>query len=84
MASNEKRSANFSGRFPIIAWYIIVRVCSKKYHAKCGGLGVFWVELSYKSTKLNVRHGTLLFVFVQKSTMLNVGAKVHKIFEAAK
>ena len=50
----------------------------------CGGLGVFWVELSYKSTKLNARHGTLLLVFVQKSTMLNVGAKVHKIFETAK
>lgn len=50
----------------------------------CGGLGVFWVELSYKSTKLNARHGTLLFVFVQKSTMLNVGAKVHKIFETSK
>ena len=30
------------------------------------------------------RHGTLLFVFVQKSTMLNAGAKVHKIFETAK
>ena len=33
---------------------------------------------------LNVRHGTLLFVFVQKSTMLNAGAKVHKIFETSK
>lgn len=31
-----------------------------------GGLGVFWVELSYKSTKLNVRHGTLLFVLFKK------------------
>ena len=50
----------------------------------CGGLGVFGVELSYKSTMLNVRHGTLLFVFVQKSTMLNAGAKVHKIFETSK
>ena len=50
----------------------------------CGGLGVFWVELSYKSTKLNARHGTLLFMFVQKSTMLKVGAKVHKIFETSK
>lgn len=50
----------------------------------CWGLGVFWVELSYKSTKLNVRHGTLLLEFGQKSTMLNVGAKVHKIFETSK
>ena len=50
----------------------------------CGGLGVFWVELSYKSTMLNVRHGTLLFMFVQKSTMLNAGAKIHKIFETSK
>ena len=39
----------------------------------CGGLGVFWVELSYKSTKLNVRHGTFLPNFSQKSTMLCVG-----------
>lgn len=31
-----------------------------------GGLGVFWVELSYKSTKLNVKHGTLLFVLFKK------------------
>ena len=50
----------------------------------CGGLGVFWVELSYKSTKLNVRHGTLLFVFVQKSTMLNAGAKVQQKIDICK
>lgn len=41
----------------------------------CGGLGVFWVELSYKSTKLNVRHGTLLFVFVQKKYHAKCGCK---------
>ena len=43
----------------------------------CWGLGVFWVELSYKSTKLNVRHGTLLLEFGQKSTMLCVGDLVY-------
>ena len=72
-------------------WYVsylsMVHYCLnlvKKVPCYVWGLGVFWVELSYKSTKLNVRHGTLLFVFVQKSTMLNAGAKVHKIFETSK
>lgn len=44
----------------------------------CGRLGIFWVEFSYKSTKLKVGHGTLLLEVGQKSTMLKVAAKVQQ------